>query len=109
MTPERARYILANTLMGSDYRFAFRRKCNMVDSPIYPDGITEAEHAAVLALWDTMPGSTCYADVVRRIAHGENGCPPVDYRCECGHVGHDAADAARHDKTCRGLITVVRR
>jgi hypothetical protein len=71
MTPERAQYIRTHTRLGGDYRYAFRRPCEMPDSRIYEDGITEAEHRYILAVWETMPGWTWYALAVDRIARGE--------------------------------------
>jgi hypothetical protein len=68
MTPERARYILDNRLLGGSFRRAFRQSCDGPWTRVYADGITPAEHAAVLELWRTMPGWTCYADAVRMIA-----------------------------------------
>lgn len=68
MTPERARYILARQLLGGDFRRAFRQSCDGPQTRVYADGITPEENAAVVELWRTMPGWTCYADAVRRIA-----------------------------------------
>lgn len=68
MTPERARYILDHQTIGGGFRRSFRQSCDGPWSRTYPDGITPEEHAAVVALWRTMPGWTCYADAVRRIA-----------------------------------------
>lgn len=70
MTPERARYILANTVYG-DFKFAFRRRCCMPDSILHEDGITEDEDAAVRAVWDTLPGDTTYYFAVVLIAQGK--------------------------------------
>lgn len=68
MTPERARYILANKTLGGSLRRSFLQSCDGPNAPTYTDGITPTEHAAVLDVWRTMPGWTCYADAVRRIA-----------------------------------------
>lgn len=67
MTPQRAQYILDHRLMGGDLRFSFHEKY-WSQYKLYPDGITETEHQAILALWKTMPGNTSYTDAVRRIA-----------------------------------------
>lgn len=75
MTPERARYILDCQLLGGGFRRAFRQSCDGPTTRTYPDGITPAEHAAVLYLWRTMPGWTCYADAVRRIARQAEATP----------------------------------
>lgn len=71
MSPERARYILENTRLGGDYRFAFRKRCDSATARIYADGITEAEDADIKALWETMPGWTTYAMALCRIAREE--------------------------------------
>lgn len=68
MTPERARYILDHRLLGGGFRRSFRQSCDGSTTRVYADGITPEENAAVVALWQTMPGWTCYADAVRRIA-----------------------------------------
>jgi hypothetical protein len=70
MTAERARYILTNTLIGGDFRYAFRRPSNVGTFEPKPDGITESEHRYILRIWDTLPGNTSMYDVVQRIAAG---------------------------------------
>lgn len=69
MTPERAQYILANSIYG-EFRFAFRRKCDCARRRIFADGITEAEDREIKAVWESMPGHTTYYDVVQQIAKG---------------------------------------
>jgi hypothetical protein len=69
MTADRAKYILANRLLGGDFRFAFRKHYNTSGS-IHSDGITPDEDEAVRALWETMPGYTSYYDAIVRIAKG---------------------------------------
>lgn len=75
MTPERARYILSNQLLGGGFRRAFRQSCDGPWSQTYADGITPDEHAAVVELWRTMPGWTSYADAVRRLARQAETTP----------------------------------
>lgn len=70
MTQERARYILDNTLMGGDFKYAYHRAYS-ASSPVYPDGITVQEDKDIKRVWDRMPGTTCYYDAVQRIARGE--------------------------------------
>ena len=71
MTKSRAQYILKHTRMGGDYRYAFRKACDMPTARIFEDGITEAEDRYIKAVWDTMEGWTCYAMALSRIARGE--------------------------------------
>ena len=66
MTPDRAKYILDNRLLGGEFRYAFRQRVG--SQWVYPGGITEDEHAAVKALWETMPGDTSFYDAVVRIS-----------------------------------------
>ena len=75
MTPERASYILDTELLGGSFRRAYRQSCDGPWTRTYPDGITPDEHAAVVELWRTMPGWTCYADAVRRIARQAEARP----------------------------------
>jgi hypothetical protein len=67
ISPQRARYILENKLIGGDLRFSFARQPS---GPIHADGITRAEDAAVRRVWQTMPGSACYYSAVCEIANG---------------------------------------
>jgi len=53
MTPKRAREILDSM------------------SPFGAMDYTEEEHREITAVWDTMPGHTCFFDAVVRIAKGE--------------------------------------
>jgi hypothetical protein len=72
MTPERAKYVLANTSYGS-LPMAFPRSYQP-SGVIHKDGITAEEDQDIRALWKTMPGHTCYNDAVVRIARGQ-GAP----------------------------------
>jgi hypothetical protein len=76
MTPERAQYVYSRCRLGS-LPMAFRRRDTDTNS-IDPDGITREEDASIRALWRTMPGSTCYADALLRIARG--AVPPAATR-----------------------------
>lgn len=71
MTPERARYILANTLMGGTLRFAFVLHGNrgLDNVTTFADGITPEEDAAIRAVWRTLPGSSSYYSAVCEIAN----------------------------------------
>ena len=71
MTPERARYIIANKLPFGAFRMSHLQSCDGPTVKTYPDGITPAEWAAVVELWRTMPGWTCFSDAVHRIASQE--------------------------------------
>lgn len=68
MTPERARYILENKLIGGDLRHAFRQPGDSPTRRLDPDGITPEEHAAIMAHWRTLPGSASYFSAVCGIA-----------------------------------------
>lgn len=70
MNSERAKYVLANTVIGGDYRMAFRRACDMPDKRLHADGINEAEDRTIKAIWETMPGWTTYRDALQAIANG---------------------------------------
>ena len=68
MTRERAQYILDNTVYG-EFKYAYSQGYRL-SGIIHPDGITREEREAVMRLWDTMPGNTCFYDAVCRIAQG---------------------------------------
>ena len=68
MTRTRAKYLLANRLLGGDFKVAFRRPGDSPDRRLYADGITPDEHEDILAVWMTLDGYTCYTDAVIRIA-----------------------------------------
>ena len=67
ISPERARYIIENTLLGGSYRYAFKKPCDF-NPQLFSDGLTEAEEAAVIAYWDTLPGWTCFQHAIQLIA-----------------------------------------
>jgi len=68
MTRERARYLLANRLIGGDFRSAHLRPGDMKDKQLHPDGITVEEHEEIVAVWLTMDGWTSFTHAVIRIA-----------------------------------------
>lgn len=74
MTPERARHIIATRTVCGSVRMAFPWKPRSTEQT-YPDGITEAEDAAIKTLWRTMPGHTCYMDALFRIARQPDTTP----------------------------------
>jgi len=67
MTKARARYLLANTKLGGDLRFAFAKPSDFQPT-LYEDGITPEEDAEIKALWETMHGSSTYAGALTRIS-----------------------------------------
>ena len=67
ISPERARYIIENPLLGGGYRRAFKKPCDF-GPVLYADGLTEAEEAAVIAYWETLPGWTCFQHALQDIA-----------------------------------------
>ena len=67
MTKARAEYILRNTKLGGDLRFAFKRPSDFRPT-LYADGITEAEDAEIKRVWATMDGSSTYNYALTRIA-----------------------------------------
>ena len=69
MTRERAKYILANKLLGGDLRYAFRRPSH--HGRLFDDGITQDEHKAVHALWLTLPGHTSFFSALCQVANGK--------------------------------------
>ena len=71
MPRSRAAYILANTELGGSYRYAFKRECDYAPT-IHEDGITRAEDAVILAVWEQMPGWTTYEHALYRIARGHD-------------------------------------
>lgn len=71
MTPERAQYILSNTVIGGDFKYAYKRDFCYQGGIVHPDGITEEEDRYIKAVWDKMPGWTNYHMAVCRIARGE--------------------------------------
>ena len=106
MTPERAKFILNNPKIGGDYRFAFRRKCDSATAIIHADGITEDEDKFIRDAWMTLPGHTCYADVVARIARGEfvNFAPPI-FRCAWCNELHPPRDhSLTREGVCVGCV-----
>ena len=68
MTRERAKYILSNRLIGGDLRYAFRP--TSYTGRLFDDGITKSEHAAVRALWLTLPGSASFYSTLCDVAAG---------------------------------------
>ena len=74
MTRTRAKYLLANRLLGGAFRRAYRAIGDSPDSILQDDGITPDEHQDVLDVWLTMDGWTSYTDAVIRIAkEGSDG------------------------------------
>jgi len=73
MTRERAKYILANKLLGGDLRYAFRQPS--YHGRLYDDGITQDEHKAVHALWLTLPGHTSFFSALCQVANGKLWLP----------------------------------
>ena len=75
MTPARARLILASRGRFGSIPFSFARDGG---DTIDPNGVTREEHAAVVRLWNTLPGSSCYVDALQAIARSEpNPTPDV--------------------------------
>lgn len=68
MTPQRARYVLDHKLIGGELRTAFIRPGDSPTKKTHADGITPAEHAAIMELWKTLPGSSSYYSAVCEIA-----------------------------------------
>jgi len=73
MTQKRAIYILANGVIGGDFRYAFPRDYAFRGGIVHPDGITREEDAHIRRVWETMPGSSSYFDAVCHIAQGKAG------------------------------------
>lgn len=68
MTPERAQYLISHRLIGGDLRYAFRT--GSYTGRLYDDGMTRAEHEAVLAVWAGMPGYTSFFSALCEVARG---------------------------------------
>ena len=68
MTRERAKYILSSRMMGGDLRYAFRP--TSYTGRLFNDGMTKSEHAAVRALWLTLPGSASFHSTLCEVATG---------------------------------------
>jgi hypothetical protein len=68
MTPARARSILAARGPFGSIPFSFARNGGDTTDP---NGVTRDEHAAVVRLWNTLPGSSCYVDALQAIASSE--------------------------------------
>jgi hypothetical protein len=70
VTPERARYVLANGVgpLRSELRFAFYKAG--WNRTTYDGGITSKEDFYIMTLWQSMSDDTCYHDVLVRIARG---------------------------------------
>ena len=66
MTPERARELLSITPMMSSIPCNFKRR---ITDRVNPEGMTIEEEAEINQLWATMPGSTSFADALRRVAY----------------------------------------
>ncbi len=75
MTRTRAKYLLANRLLGGDFRVAFRRPGDSPDRRLYQDGITPEEHENIVTVWMTLDGYTGYTDAVIRIAKEGSDVP----------------------------------
>lgn len=80
MTPERARYILANRLPGGDLRYAFFMPA--YTGRLYDDGMTRTEYEAIRGLWVTLPGGASFYSALCEVAAGRLTCPPQ--RNDCG-------------------------
>ena len=70
ISQDRARYILMNRLIGGDLKHDFRSGSDSATKPTHADGITEEEHAFVLDVWSTLPGSSSYLDALFLLARG---------------------------------------
>lgn len=71
MTPERANELINLSAFG-EFPYAFTPYGSVNDQyPIKANGITRQEDEHIKEVWKTMPGYTCYADAVNRIAKGE--------------------------------------
>jgi hypothetical protein len=71
MTKERAKELMDLSSFG-EFPYAYVPYGSMNDQyPVKSNGITRQEHEYVVALWKTMPGYTCFANAVNRIAKGE--------------------------------------
>lgn len=71
MTKERYYEIMAMRGPFGSLRYAFAKKRyerdEVGETPV-AGGITEAEHAAVLAKWSTMSGGSCYMNALQALA-----------------------------------------
>jgi hypothetical protein len=81
MTPERARYILENKLIGGDLRYAFRPQG--YNGKLYDDGMTRIEYEAIRGHWLTLPGHYSFYSALCEVANGLE-LPP---RMVCGSCG----------------------
>ena len=85
MTPERARYILNNQLLGGGLRRAFRLPGD--NDRTYDDGMTRAEYEAVRGLWVTLPGGASFYSTLCEVAAGRLVCCPRAACDDCGCTG----------------------
>lgn len=72
MTPERAKYIIANRLPMGELKYAFREpyRLGTGTAPIHNDGITKEEHAFILSRWRQLPGWSSFLYVLELTAKG---------------------------------------
>lgn len=78
MTPERARYILANQLAYGALRWSFPSPLarppyytgELNNLPICEDGITPAEWEFAKMMWDFSPPQHSFYDVIQAISRG---------------------------------------
>ena len=88
MTPERARYILNNQLLGGGLRRAFRLPGD--NDRTYDDGMTRAEYEAVRDYWMTLPGGASFYSALCEVARMDDvgaeggGCPGYPGPCPAG-------------------------
>ena len=64
MTPERARYLIANQLIGGDLRRAFP------PGRVYDDGMTREEYDSLVSRWLASPGWSTLYGTLCEIARG---------------------------------------
>lgn len=72
MTPERARQVLELSPGVAEIKFAFEKPSNFLKKS-HPLGVKREEHAALLRIWDLLPGYTTYSTLLQMVADGSAG------------------------------------
>ena len=72
MTQQRAAYIVKNKLPFGSFKYSFKGPRGSFNSPTHTDGITPEEDSYIRALWELLPGSYSYADVLYMISNGRD-------------------------------------
>lgn len=105
MTQERAAYIVKNKLPFGSFKYSFKGPRGSFNAPTYTDGITPEEDGYIRSLWELLPGSYSYADVLFMIANGRDSYKLYFACFESGDSGEfKLKEAGEKDKTIFDLF-----